>query len=328
MAKSCRISVVGAGAWGTALALNAARAGHEVRLIGRDARRMADMNRSRENTSALPGINLPAVISVSATIEDISEADVVILAVPAQATREMLPSLQRRIRTDAVLVLTAKGFEQQTALRLSDVVSEFLPQTTLAVLSGPSFASDVGRGLPTAVTLASARLPVAERMAKMLAHAGFRLYASDDVIGVEMGGALKNVLSIACGIVEGRALGASARAALITRGFAELQRFAVAHGARSETLHGLSGLGDLILTCSSPQSRNFAYGMALGAGRPATGGKLSEGRFTARAVIEMATDKGIEMPICSAVAAIIDGEMLVNQAIEALMARPLRPETG
>jgi glycerol-3-phosphate dehydrogenase (NAD(P)+) len=203
------VAVVGAGAWGTALALNAARAGHGVRLIGRDARRMAELNRLRENRSALPGIALPPSISISANIKDISGADIVILAVPAQATREMLPSLQGRIQNHVPLVLTAKGFEQQTALRLSDVVSEFLPQVTLAVLSGPSFASDVGRGLPTAVTLASTQLSVAKRIAKTLAHSGFRLYASDDVIGVEMGGALKNVLAIACGIVEGRSLGAA-----------------------------------------------------------------------------------------------------------------------
>jgi glycerol-3-phosphate dehydrogenase (NAD(P)+) len=299
-----------------------------VTLIGRDAQRMAEMNRLRENRAALPGLALPSAIAISGDIHAVADADLVILAVPAQATREMLPGLQGRVGIGIPVVLTAKGFEQQTALRLSEVVSEFLPQASLAVLSGPSFASDVGRGLPTAVTLASRKLPIAERIARMLAHPAFRLYASDDMIGVEMGGALKNVLAIACGIVEGRGLGASARAALITRGFAELQRFAVAHGARSETLHGLSGLGDLILTCSSPQSRNFAFGMALGAGRSPMGGKLSEGRFTAQAVVEMASGKAIEMPICAAVAAIIDGEMSVDQAIEALMTRPLRPEAG
>ena len=323
-----RVVVIGAGAWGTALAITAARAGNDVTLVARDAERAAALEQHRENTTHLPGIGLPVQMQFSSSLTAVFDGDIVVLAVPAQATREIARQLAVTLLPATPLVLTAKGFERDTGQRLSQVIAEYLPDRPLAVLSGPSFAADVGRGLPTAVTLACGDPMLAEEIALMLSVATFRLYVSDDVIGAEMGGALKNVLAIACGIVEGRQLGASARAALTTRGFAEMQRLAVAQGARSETLHGLSGLGDLLLTCSSPQSRNFAYGLALGAGRAADGDVLSEGRFTARAVMRKAGEAGVEMPICAAVDAIIEGQVSIDEAISALLSRPLRSELG
>ncbi|MEM8876482.1 MAG: NAD(P)H-dependent glycerol-3-phosphate dehydrogenase [Pseudomonadota bacterium] len=323
-----KVVVIGAGAWGTALAITAARAGNDVTLVARDDERADAMAEHRENKTYLPGVELPGGMRFSSKLTAAIDGDAVVLAVPAQATREIAPQIAPFLQPATPVVLTAKGFERDTGLRLSQVAAEYMPGMPLAVLSGPSFAADVGRGLPTAVTLACSDPMLAEEIALMLSVPTFRLYVSDDVVGAEMGGALKNVLAIACGIVEGRELGASARAALTTRGFAEMQRLAVAQGARSETLHGLSGLGDLLLTCSSPKSRNFAYGLALGAGQASDETILSEGRFTASAVMRKASEAGIEMPICAAVDAIIEEKMSIDEAINALLSRPLRSELG
>jgi glycerol-3-phosphate dehydrogenase (NAD(P)+) len=249
----------------------------------------------------------------------------VLLAVPAQDSRTAATALAPHVTAGAPIIACAKGIERGTHRFMTEIVAETNPGVLPAILSGPSFATDVARGLPTAVTLACADETAAAALARALGSQTFRPYHTTDVRGVEIGGAAKNVLAIAAGIVQGRKLGASATAALVTRGFAELARFGRALGARTETLTGLSGLGDLILTCSSPQSRNFSLGIALGEGRAAEG-KLAEGAFTARALVELAAEKGVEMPIATAVAAVIDETLTVDQAIEGLLTRPFKSE--
>ena len=319
-----RIAVVGAGAWGTALANCAARAGRDVTLWARDAAMVAQLTATRENPR-LPGIRLDERIAATGAIVDVAQADAVLLAVPAQDSRTAATALAPHVRPGAPIIACAKGIERGTHRFMTEIIAEALPGALPAILSGPSFASDVARGLPTAVTLACVDEGAAAALARALGSPAFRPYHPTDVRGVENGGAAKNVRAIAAGIVAGRKLGASATAALTTRGFAELARFGRALGARGETLTGLSGLGDLILTCSSPQSRNFSLGIALGEGRTGEG-KLAEGAFTARALVELATEKSVEMPIATAVAAVMDDKLSVDQAIEGLLTRPLRAE--
>jgi glycerol-3-phosphate dehydrogenase (NAD(P)+) len=240
--------------------------------------------------------------------------------------------LGRHLAPGTPVVICAKGLEQTTGKLLADVVGETMPQARLAILSGPSFAADVVRGLPAALTLACAEETLGQRLVESLGYRQFRLYRSDDIIGTQLGGAVKNVLAIAAGIVEGKALGASAHAALVTRGFAELQRFGRELGARPETLMGLSGLGDLLLTCGSPQSRNMSLGRALGKGETlaavlAGRRSVAEGVYTAAAVTKVAIGKGIDMPIAEAVHAIVEGKVSVDEAIEALLSRPFRTES-
>jgi len=317
-----RIAVVGAGAWGTALANCAARAGREVTLWARDPAAVAAMVAARESPR-LPGVRLDARVAATGAIADVTHADAVLLAVPAQDLRVAATALRQHIK-DVPVVACAKGIERGTRKFMTEVIGETLPRAVPAILSGPSFATDVARGLPTAVTLACADGQTAAALARALGSPTFRPYHATDVRGVEIGGAAKNVLAIAAGIVAGRKLGASATAALVTRGFAELARFGRACGARGETLTGLSGLGDVILSCSSPQSRNFSLGMALAAGH--TFGKLAEGAFTAAVLAEMAKEKSIDMPIADAIADVLDGKLSVDAAIESLLARPFRAE--
>jgi glycerol-3-phosphate dehydrogenase (NAD(P)+) len=319
-----RIAVVGAGAWGVALANVAARAGRSVTLVARDEHSAVAIAKSRESPHLL-GIGIDSRVDVAAALE--LDAAAVLLAVPAQALREVAAKLQ--VIPATPVVACAKGIEQRTLCFMTDVIAETLPSATPAILSGPSFASDVGKGLPTAVTLAAADPTLAQDLALAIGVPTFRVYHSSDVRGVEIGGAAKNVLAIAAGIVAGKKLGASAAAALVTRGFAELARFGEAFGGRPTTLMGLSGLGDLILTCTSSQSRNYSLGVALGEGAPpqrAGAGKLAEGAFTASALVELASRKGIEMPISAAVAAVLASELTVDAAIEALLMRPFRAE--
>jgi glycerol-3-phosphate dehydrogenase (NAD(P)+) len=323
-----RISVLGGGAWGTALAETAARAGRQVTLWEHEASNAESLTKDR-HSKFLPEFRISDSIKVTRELADAAKADAILLVVPAQATRAVCQSLASLARDNMPVVVCAKGIERGTHKFVTEIVAECAPNVLPAILSGPSFASDVARGLPTAVTLACADGNVAEQLAQALGSATFRPYHSTDVRGVEIGGAAKNVLAIACGIVAGRALGASATAALITRGFAELTRFGKAFGARPETLTGLSGLGDLVLTCSTPQSRNFSFGVDLAKGLPpekAGGGKLAEGAFTAPVLLEMAQAKNVDMPISSAVAAILAGRLSVDGAIEALLARPIRAE--
>lgn len=324
-----RISVIGAGAWGTALANAAALAGCTVKLWGRDAAEMQAMVTGRENTKRLPGVKLHERVTPVISLADAADADALLLAVPAQTLRAVAQDLVGSVKPGAPLIITAKGIERDSGLFLSDIVRTVLPDAVPCVLSGPSFADDVARGLPTAVVLATENEALAQNLAQALSSPRFRVYHGTDMRGVEIGGAAKNVLAIAAGIVEGCGLGESAQAALTARGFAELQRFAAAYGGKPETLMGLSGLGDLILTCGSLKSRNFAFGHDLGRGIAVTeagGGKLAEGVFTAHILVTMARARGIAMPIAEAVDAVLTGTMSVAKAVDALMTRPLKAE--
>jgi len=323
---SGRVAVIGAGAWGTALACAMAR-GAAVTLWGRDAGVVRQINAERTNRFYLGAAELPDAIAATTDLaEALDGARFVLLAVPAQTMRAMLAAMVPHLHADMVLVSCAKGIERQSGDLMSEVIAETAPANRAAVLSGPSFAADVARGLPTAVTLAMADEKAALAAAEALSRPGLRLYAGGDPMGVEYGGALKNVLAIAAGIVAGRGLGASAQAALTARGFAEMTRVAESLGARAETLAGLSGLGDLILTCGSAQSRNFAYGRALGRGEDTSGLKLAEGVATAHIAARIAGDHRIGAPIIAAVADILDGRLGVDAAVSALMARPIRVE--
>lgn len=322
------VAIIGAGAWGTALAAAMARDGKRVGLWGRDAGVVAEINAQRTNRFYLGDADLPADIAVTTDIaEALDKADMVLLAIPAQTMRTVLAMLVPHLHPHMLLVSCAKGIERGSGDMMTEVMRRTAPANANAVLSGPSFAADVARGLPTAVTLAMADEARALVACRALARPGLRLYASGDVAGVEYGGALKNVLAIAAGIVAGRGLGASAQAALTTRGFAEMSRLAVALGGRSETLAGLSGLGDLILTCGSDQSRNFAYGLTIGRGEDTSGLKLAEGVATAGTAARIAGEHGIEAPIIAAVAAIVDGGLDVDAAITTLLSRPIKSET-
>jgi len=324
-----RISILGGGAWGTALALTCARAGRDVTLWEHDAGNAESLAKKRES-QFLPGVKLDDKIKLTRALGEASRADAVLLVVPAQAMRSVVRALAQTLPNGTPLVACAKGIEHGTHKFMSEIIAECAPAALPAILSGPSFAADVARGLPTAVTVAAAEETTAQSLAQAINTATFRPYHSTDVRGVEIGGAAKNVLAIAAGIVTGRGLGASASAALTTRGFAELTRFGKAYGARGETMMGLSGLGDLILTCSTPQSRNFSCGVALGQGeKPAAAahGKLAEGVFTAPVLLEMAHAKGVEMPISAAIAAVLAEKMSVDEAIESLLTRPLKSET-
>ncbi len=322
------VAVIGAGAWGTALANAAARAGREVMLVARDETAAGKLSEHRESPR-LGGVQLDPKIAVSGTAKDAALAEIVLLAVPAQALRAAFLPVAATLAPGRVVVACAKGIERTTRRFMTEIIAELAPQAVPAILSGPSFADDVARGLPTAVTLAAHDEQMAASLCQALGSPTFRPYHTTDVRGVEIGGAAKNVLAIAAGIVVGRKLGASALAALTTRGFAELSRFGRACGAQAETLAGLSGLGDLVLSCSSPQSRNFSFGIALGQGQSAAqaaGGKLAEGAFTASVLLDIARAGQIDMPISEAVAAILDGRIDIDTAISGLLARPFKAE--
>jgi glycerol-3-phosphate dehydrogenase (NAD(P)+) len=318
------VGVIGAGAWGTALASAAARAGRDVTLYARDAAQAEAISATREN-KRLPGIPLDLAIVVTNDLAVAARADVVLLATPAQYSRETARALAPHLAETVPLVACAKGIERGTHRFMTEVIVEAVPHATPAILSGPGFADDVARGLPTAVTLAAASEEIASALVHALGSATFRPYHTTDLRGVEIGGAAKNVFAIAAGIVSGRELGASALAALTTRAFSELMRLGLACGARRETMSGLSGLGDLILSCSTPQSRNFALGVSLGRGEPPSG-KLSEGEFTAPVLAELALAKGVDMPLAFAVDAILARKITIDAAIEQLLTRPFRAE--
>lgn len=320
-----RVCVIGAGAWGTALAGVAARAGRKVTLYARDATAAATISATRDNPR-LPGIPLDRGIVVTHDLAAAGSADIVVIAVPAQHSRAAVAALAPHLSRGTPVIASAKGIEHGTRRFMTEVIEETAPHAVPAILSGPSFADDVARGLPTAVTLAAKDEALAVALVHALGSAAFRPYHTTDVRGVEIGGAAKNVLAIAAGIVVGKQLGASALAALTTRGFSELVRLGRACGGRGETLAGLSGLGDLILTCSSPQSRNFSLGIALGRGKPAPRDKLSEGAHTAPALLELAAAHGVEMPVAQAVAAILAGRLTIDGAIDNLLTRPFRGE--
>ncbi|OEC97330.1 MULTISPECIES: NAD(P)H-dependent glycerol-3-phosphate dehydrogenase [unclassified Rhizobium] len=329
MSGNERIAVIGAGAFGTALAAVIALTGRsDVTLVGRKAGLMADLATDRMHDAVLPGIALPDSLKFSAEADAVSDAGIVLFAMPSQAQADAARHYGPYLAKDAIVVTCAKGIDKVSGDLLTDMLERELPQHAIAVLSGPGFAADIAKGLPTAMAIAAADMAVAERLAQAISGPTFRLYASDDRIGVQLGGALKNVLAIACGIVEGRGIGDSARAALISRGLAEMSRFVAAKGGKAETVRGLSGLGDLVLTATSHQSRNLRFGIALGRGEtvdPAHG-TLVEGAYAASIAARLAQELGVDMPITDAVSAIIDGKLDIATAIGQLMTRPITTE--
>ena len=331
MTKIQTIGVLGAGAWGTALAQSARAAGRDVVLWAYEFETVTDINEAHENRNYLPGVQLDRAITATAKFADIAACDAILLVTPVQYTREILSDFKDHLNDPKPLVICSKGIEKQGRRLLAEVVAEIVPDAPVAVLSGPSFAAEVARGLPAAVTLACADESLGQALSHALGHTAFRPYWSDDVTGAQVGGAVKNVLAIAAGIVVGKALGANAHAALMTRGFGEIVRLGTALGGRTETLMGLSGLGDLLLTCSSPQSRNMSLGKALGEGQSlddvlGARNTVSEGVYTAAALAELASEKQLDLPICQNVHAVVSGDMTVDQAIDDLLSRPLRPE--
>ncbi len=333
MSVSAQVGVVGGGAWGTALAQMLASDGREVLLWARESDVVEAVNAQHRNPRFLPGSALHPTIRATASLGDLAALPVLLMVTPAQHLGTVLGQLAPH---GSDIVLCAKGIEQGSGKLMSDVAAAAAPGAALAVLSGPTFAHEVAEGLPTAVTLACAGGEAQwARLAPVIARPAFRPYYSADVIGASIGGAVKNVLAIACGVVEGLGLGANARAALISRGFAEMQRLGLAMGAEAETLAGLSGLGDLVLTCSSSESRNFALGMALGKEGDHTGGAaallaerstVAEGAFTAPVLMRVAEERGIAMPIAAGVAALLEGAISPRALVAQLLARPLRAE--
>jgi glycerol-3-phosphate dehydrogenase (NAD(P)+) len=327
-----RVGILGGGAWGTALAQSARRAGRQVTLWAYESETVAEINAHHTNSLYLPGVALDPAIEATAKAQDLASADLLLLVAPAQFVRAVAREISPHLAAGKPVVICAKGFEEDTGEFMSRAVKEALPQASVAALSGPSFAGEVARDLPTALTLACEEKALGVKLMAALAHRNFRLYWTSDVLGTQAGGAVKNVLAIATGIVEGRQLGRNAHAALATRGFAELVRLGTKLGGRFETLTGLSGLGDLILTCSSTQSRNMSLGVALGQGQAMADvlnarKSVTEGVHTAGAVVALAKRHGVEMPICEAVHTIVKGHASVEVAIDALLTRPLRPES-
>lgn len=328
-----KIGVAGGGAWGTALAAALHRSGRDVLLWAYEPDTVKEINNAHENGTYLPGIPLDPALQATGDLAEIAARDAILMVTPAQHTRAIAGQLADLLPKGRPLILCSKGIEQGTRLLMSQVMDEVLPQAVVAVLSGPSFASEVAQGLPAALTLACEDEKLGAELALAIGHSSFRPYWSRDVVGAQIGGAIKNVLAIAAGIVRGRKLGSNAHAAIVTRGFSEMVRFGTSLGAKSETLTGLSGLGDLILTCGSPQSRNMSLGIALGEGKTlgeVLGARksVSEGVFTAYAIEEIAVEKNLDLPICTAVHAVVSGEASVDEAITELLARPLRAEQG
>ena len=324
-----KIGVIGGGAWGTALAQVAAAGGRETLLWALEAEVVDAVNARHENATYLAGVPLNPSVRATSDLAEMTGCDAWLVVTPAQHMRAVL---ERAPHCDKPLVLCSKGIEEKTGQLLHRVAKEACPKAQVAVLSGPTFAHEVARNLPTAVTLAAEEAAVAAELRDRLAQPTFRIYVTEDVAGAEIGGAVKNVLAIACGVVEGRGLGQNARAALIGRGFAEMTRFGVAFGARRETLAGLSGLGDLVLTCSSTSSRNYSLGKGIGEGRSAAEllsdrKTVAEGAFTAPVLARLAREKGVDMPIVEAVVALISGCANVDQVLDALLTRPPRAES-
>jgi len=325
-----RVGIVGGGAWGTALGQLCAQAGGEALLWARETDVVDGLNERHENALFLPGQKLHPFLRATADLSHLGNAGLWLFVVPAQHARGVLRQLQPHWRGQPV-VLCAKGIEIASGRLMTEVTAVELPGASVAVLSGPSFAAEVARGQPTAVAIATIVDGLGARIAERLGRPMFRPYASDDPIGAEVGGAVKNVLAIACGIALGRGMGDNARAALITRGLAEMTRFGVALGGKPATFAGLAGIGDLVLTCSSPQSRNMSLGMALGEGRDlddilASRRSVAEGEATSAAVVRRATMLGIDMPICAAVDAVLHHGADLDATIAGLLARPLRAE--
>jgi len=325
-----RVGVAGAGAWGTALAVCAVAAGRDVHVWAREPEVAASLVAGNGNPAFLPGANVPAM-SASTDMAELADCDAILLVAPAQHMRATVRGLAPRLKRGTPLALCSKGIERGTLKMMTDVLAEEAPHASAAVLSGPSFASDVAKGLPTAVTLACPDRAIGETWMRSIGRPHFRIYWSDDLVGAEAGGAIKNVLAIACGVCDGLGLGRSAHAALIARGFAEMTRLGVAMGGRPETLAGLCGLGDLVLTCSSPQSRNMSFGMELGRGKSATEilasrTAVTEGAETAPAVVDLGRKLNVDLPICQVVLDMIEGRLDARAAVGQLLNRPMKDE--
>lgn len=323
-----KLGIIGGGAWGTALAQVASAGGRETVLWALEPEVVESISSAHENRLFLAGIPLNPAIRATSDMRELHDCDAWMVVTPAQHMRSVL---ERAGDCDKPLVLCSKGIEERSGMLLHQVAKAACPRAGVAVLSGPTFAHEVARGLPTAVTLAADDPALAERLRERIKQPTFRIYVSDDLAGAEIGGAVKNVLAIACGVVEGKGLGQNARAALIGRGFAEMTRFGLACGAKRETLAGLSGLGDLVLTCSSTSSRNYSLGMGIGQGRPAAElmsnrTTVAEGAFTAPVLARLAKEKGVDMPIVDAVNALIAGHADVDQVLGALLSRPSKSE--
>lgn len=327
------IGVLGAGAWGTALAAAAARAGRDVTLWAREEEVVTSIHDTRENTVFLPGVKLPETLQVTSDLAGLAVCDAVLLVSPAQHTRTMVSALLPHLKPNVPLVICSKGIEVSTGKLLSEVLAETAPNNPVAVLSGPTFAIEVAKGLPCAVTLAMKDKGLGDALVQALGQPTFRIYYNDDVVGAQIGGAIKNVLAIATGIVAGLNIGENARAAVITRGLAEIVRFGGLYGAEAETLMGLSGLGDLILTCSSTQSRNMSLGKAIGEGQTfeeimAGRNSVAEGAHTVEIVYKIAEEKGLDMPITKAVYQILKQGQDVRRVTDELLGRPFTDESA
>jgi glycerol-3-phosphate dehydrogenase (NAD(P)+) len=326
------IGIIGAGAWGTALAQALSKAGRQIVVWAHEAEVVEAINKSHKNPTFLPGVALNPAITATTVLSEAGEADAVFMVVPAQFMRGVAARMAPSLAQGVPVVVCAKGIEQESCALMTEVVAETLPGHPVGVLSGPTFAAEVARGAPTAVTVAASDNATGEDLVEAVGSEQIRPYQSSDVIGAEIGGAVKNVLAIACGITEGRKFGDNARAALITRGLSEMTRLCVAKGGKAETMMGLSGLGDLTLTCTSTQSRNYSLGMALGEGQTladimASRRSVAEGVFSAEAVTALAHQLGIEMPIVEAVDAIVNRDETVDAAIKGLLTRPFRNES-
>lgn len=327
------IGIIGGGAWGTALAQSFASTGKKCVIWAREENVVFSINTSHENIAFLPGIKLHDNITATQNLGDAAHTDILILVPPAQYLRATLQSLKPFLDEKKPLVICAKGVEIESGMMLSQIAKEIVPNSPIAILTGPTFAAEIARGLPSAVTLAMADKEAASALAETLSSRTLRMYGADDVIGAQVGGAVKNVIAIACGIIEGKKLGDSARAALVTRGLAEIARLASALGAKKETLMGMCGVGDLILTCSSMQSRNFSLGVALGEGKSlqeilASRNSVTEGVYTAKALVVMAKNNAVEMPISEAVNACLTDGADVGKIIEKILDRPVKTETA
>jgi glycerol-3-phosphate dehydrogenase (NAD(P)+) len=326
-----KLGVIGAGAWGTALAVVGRRAGRDVRLWALEPEVAAEINAAHRNSPYLPGVALDPAIAATTDLAAVAASDILLLVTPAQHLRATCEKLRPLLAPGVPIVICAKGIERGTSALMTDVVAETLPGTPLMILSGPTFAKEVASGLPTAITLGSADPAAARKVAAAIGSPGFRPYLSTDIVGAEVGGAVKNVLAIGCGMAEGKGLGANARAALLARGLAEIVRLAVARGGRPETLMGLSGLGDLVLTATSTQSRNYSLGVALGKGQTleeVLGARRSvtEGVTTAEAVVTLAGKLHIDMPICAAIDQVLNHGAAIDDMLKSLLERPLRDE--
>ncbi len=328
-----KIGIIGGGAWGTALAQAQAATGKDVVLWAREDEVVTSINAAHENKMFLPGIVLDGKIRATGDMLEAAKTDAILIVSPAQHLRSTLESLKGHVAESTPLVICSKGVEINSGLLLSQVAKEVMPKAKIAILTGPTFAAEIARGLPSAVTLAMENKEESEKLAEHLNSRALRMYASDDIIGAQVGGAVKNVIAIACGVIEGKKLGDSARAALVTRGLAEIARLAAALGAKKETLMGMCGVGDMILTCSSMQSRNFSLGVALGQGRKledilAERNSVTEGVHTAKALATMAKNNAVEMPISIAMNKCLTEGANVDDIIEQMLDRPVRAEAA